>query len=110
MFLQDAQLPNAVLIEYVPDLRMMDLSTFSTERMAKLVSILREIHSAEILHSDPYPRNMMVVTVDPGRVPWIDFDRAQTFSKPPTQRQLGWFAHEAEMMDYFAKALVSSPT
>jgi Lipopolysaccharide kinase (Kdo/WaaP) family len=108
MFLEHDLLPNAVLLEYVSDMQMIDLSTFSTERIQKLFHILREIHNAKVLHHDPYPRNMMVVPGEPDRVLWIDFDRAQTFPKPLTQRQQGWFTEEVEFVELFAKALVSS--
>ena len=110
MFIGDKLLPNAILIEYIPHMQMINLSTFTPSRMSKLVDILEKIHAAGVLHNDPYPRNMMVVPGNPDRVLWIDFDRAQTFSKALTERQQGWFDEEVEMMDYFAKALVSCTT
>ena len=109
MFLNDKLLPNAILIEYVPHMQMIDLSTFSLARMDRLVGLLKRIHAARVLHDDTYPRNMMIVPGDPGRALCIDFDRAQTFDlhKALTREQQEWFEEEAEMMDYFAKALVN---
>lgn len=110
MFLRDEFLPNAILIEYIPHMQMIDLQTFSTDRMNKFVNILKDIHRAKVLHHDPYPRNMMVVPGDPERILWIDFDRAQTYSGELTPRQQKRFDHEVELVDYFAKALVSGTT
>jgi serine/threonine protein kinase len=107
MFLNDEFLPNAILIEYIPKMQMIDLSTFSKDRLDKLVSILKEIHGAKILHRDPYPRNMMVVPGNPDRILWIDFDRAQIYSNPLTPRQREWFDGEAELMKELAEGLVS---
>lgn len=79
-FLKDKLLPNAIIIEYIPDLHEIDLSTFSEYRVATLRSILKSIPGVGIYHGDPYPRNMMVQE-NSERVLWIDFDRVQTFSK-----------------------------
>lgn len=87
MFLQHDLLPNAILIEHIPHMEMMDLPTFSTDRLNKLVSILKEIHVAKVLHRDPCPRNMMIVPGRPDRVLWIDFDRVQIYSSPLTASQ-----------------------
>ncbi|PLB48836.1 hypothetical protein P170DRAFT_455668 [Aspergillus steynii IBT 23096] len=59
-FLEDTEYPNAILIEYVPDIAMIDPSNFSAQRTHKLRDILSEIHQAGVYHADPYPRNMMV--------------------------------------------------
>lgn len=91
-------------------MQMIDLDTFSAERMNKFVDILTEIHRAKVLNHDPCPRNMMVVHRDGERIPWIDFDRAQTYSEELTPRQQKRFDHEVELVDYFAKALVSGTT
>jgi hypothetical protein len=107
MFLDHDLSPNAILVEYVPHLQMVDLSTFSRDLLQRLVTILEAIHGAKVLHMDPYPRNMMIVVGTPDRALWLDFDRAQTFSDPLTPQQQVWFDEEMEMMVYFAKALVS---
>ncbi len=107
MFLEHELLPNAILIEYIPRMQMIDLPTFSTDRLNKLVGILEEMHNTKILHRDPYPRNMMIVPGNPDRVLWIDFDRAQTYSAPLTKRQREWFHDEDQLMKEFAEGLVS---
>lgn len=90
-FLDDNLLPNAILIEYIPNLQQIGLYTFSKEKVNKLHQILAEIHQARVYHADPYPQNMMVQEGS-DRVHWLDFDRAQT--SPTTQSQLvsgsGW--------------------
>ncbi|KAE8149559.1 hypothetical protein BDV25DRAFT_130264 [Aspergillus avenaceus] len=104
-FLDDSQPPNAVLLEYVPDMQEIDLSTFSVKRVSQLRQILSEIHAAGVYHGDPFPRNMMVQK-DSDRVLWVDFDRAQTFSLDSiTARQRQWLDEEDELVDYFVAAL-----
>ena len=105
-FLGDS--PNAILLEYVPGIRPISLANYSKRRLDKLRSILSEIHDAGIIHGDPYPRNIMVQESS-DRVLWIDFDRAQTFTpQSMNRRHTNWLEEEAEMMDYFVKALVGS--
>jgi serine/threonine protein kinase len=105
MFLGDKLPPNAVLIEYVPNIQPIDLSNFSLQYLREFGHVLEEIHRAGILHGDPKPRNM-VVSWDQGRVLWIDFDSAQTFSESLSTRQRTWIKEEDEMMEYFVEALV----
>lgn len=107
MFLGDKLPPNAVLIVYVPNIQPIDLSNFSLQYLREFTQILKDIHLAGILHGDPMPRNM-VVSKDQGRVLWIYFDSAQTFTETPSARQKLWIEEENEMVDYFVKALVSS--
>lgn len=108
MFVGDKLRPNAILIEYIPNMQEVNLSNFSMKHLLKLRHILEEIHRARVRHGDPYPRNMMIVPGSPGRALWIDFDRAQTFPEnvPLSERQSKWFQHEARMVEYFANALV----
>jgi hypothetical protein len=108
MFLSDEIPPNAVLIEYIPGVREIDLSNFSEERIVKLRRILDSMHRAKVEHGDPFPRNMMIQAGKYERVLWIDFDRANTFPEDValTPRQNKWVAEEAEIMNYFAYALV----
>ncbi|PYI10662.1 hypothetical protein BO78DRAFT_359829 [Aspergillus sclerotiicarbonarius CBS 121057] len=106
-FLEGRSRPNAILLEYIPNLRPITLSNFSEKRAHKLYQILQAIHRAGIYHGDPYPRNMMVQE-DTDRVLWIDFDRAQAFTPESLQRyQVKWLEEEADMMDYFVKALTA---
>ncbi|OGM48836.1 hypothetical protein ABOM_003013 [Aspergillus bombycis] len=106
-FLEDRLPPNAVLLEYVPDLQQIDLSTFSIDRIYRLRRILSEIHDAGVYHGDPYPRNIMVQQSS-DRVLWIDFDRAQTFFQDSiTDLQRQWLEGEIELVDYFVDALAA---
>ncbi|PYI05423.1 hypothetical protein BO78DRAFT_345697 [Aspergillus sclerotiicarbonarius CBS 121057] len=104
-FLRDRVYPKGVLLEFIPNLREIDLSTFSQDRVYKLRQILTEIHEAGVYHGDPYPRNM-VVQEGSDRVLWIDFDRAQTRNSiTPRQQQL--LDEEDELVDYFVDALAA---
>lgn len=108
MFLNDKLPPNAILIEYIPNLQQIDLSNYSPKRLAKFREILDDIHAAGVLHADPKPRNMMVSLSEDDRVLWIDFDSAQTFPEGGdlSPRQRKWVEGEDEMVDYFVDALV----
>ncbi|KAJ6185716.1 hypothetical protein N7519_007017 [Penicillium mononematosum] len=90
MFLDDKLPPNAILIEYVPNVQQIDLSNFSLRYLRQLRHILDEIHDAGVLHGDPYPRNMMI-SADQCKALWIDFDSAHTFSQSLSTRQEIWF-------------------
>ncbi|KAH8433426.1 uncharacterized protein LDX57_011060 [Aspergillus melleus] len=106
MFLNDSLPPNAILIEYIPNLQQIDLSNFSKKRLAKLREILDNIHKAKVLHGDPRPRNMMVSLAEYERVLWVDFDSAQTFPEDDLSlRQAKWVEEEVEIVDYFVDAL-----
>ena len=78
-FSQDPQWPSAIFIEYIPDMKMLDLDTYSRSHMIHFIENLRLIHGANIEHGDPMPRNMMV---SKERVIWIDFDHAVTYDLP----------------------------
>lgn len=105
-FIEDLKRPNAILIEYIPNMRMIDLSNFSEERVQKLRDILTEIHSASVYHADHYPRNMMVQN-DSNRVLWIDFDRAQTFNPDSiTPEQQEWMEFEGLYIDEYVCEIV----
>lgn len=104
--------PNATMLEYIPNLQQIELSNFSEQRLATLREILNDIHQANVLHGDAYPRNMMVSVGESGpeRVLWIDFDSAQTFPEggelSPLHKR--WIGDEVELVDYFVDALVGS--
>ncbi|KAI9824125.1 MAG: hypothetical protein M1819_001080 [Sarea resinae] len=103
MFAEDKYLPSAILIEYIPDMRMLDLATYTPKRMEKFIDGLKAIHEALVLHQDAKPHNMMVVPGDPDRVLWIDFDRAETYDEDritPEQRE--WIDHEARTVEELA--------
>lgn len=105
MFLDDKLPPNAIIIEYIPNMKQIDLSNFSRQRVETFRDILFQMHQANILHGDPKPRNMMIAK---NRILWIDFDSAQTFleNQALTSIQQKWFKEEVELMEYFVEALV----
>lgn len=90
-------------------MRIFWLDTYSKERAEGFVHGIREIHKAGVMHYDSPPRNMMVFDKDPGRVMWIDFDRAQVddgvFYSPKTiQKDL---QEEDEIVNEIGQMLVS---
>ncbi|KAE8400505.1 hypothetical protein BDV37DRAFT_257344 [Aspergillus pseudonomiae] len=106
-FLKDKLRPNAILLEFIPNIKQIDLATYTEDRAAALLEILDKIHDAGVCHGDPYPRNM-VVQPETGRVLWIDFDRAQTVSDSSiTNRQRSWMEDDtlmtSELLDLLAK-------
>lgn len=109
-FLNDKLRPNAVLMEYIPNMRQIDLSTFSEATVTRLPAIVREIHRVGVYHGDMYPRNMMVQEGS-HRVLLIDFDRAQTLSVDlglSTLRQRQLMEREERMINWFIENLVSA--
>lgn len=113
MFLEDEPPPNAALIEYIPDMQILDLSNYSKQYPDRLLDILLQLHQVRVLHGGPYPRNMMIrqgqgCQGQKGRALWIDFDKAQTLPKdqPLTARNEKWFRLEVDLMQYFAENLV----
>ncbi|GAQ42279.1 hypothetical protein ANI_1_1926094 [Aspergillus niger] len=107
MFLDDKLPPNAILIEYIPNMQAIGLENYSEQRMTKFRQILDDIHEVNVLHGDPMPRNMMVsVSGNEDRVLWVDFDSVQTFPGDGSHsRQKDWVEMEDELLDYFIVAL-----
>ncbi|KGO43564.1 hypothetical protein PEX2_083080 [Penicillium expansum] len=70
--------PNGVLMEYVPDVNIFDISNYTEERARKFHQLLMDIHEAGIVHLDPYFQNMLIQG-DSDRVLWIDYELAQIF-------------------------------
>ncbi|KKA19530.1 hypothetical protein T310_6487 [Rasamsonia emersonii CBS 393.64] len=105
-FLEDIYPPSAILLEYIPDLEMIQLQNYTNKRMDNLIEGLKELHKALIRHGDPKPRNMMVVKNDPERVIWIDFDRAETYDQDQmTQKQKALIKEEEEIVISFKDCL-----
>lgn len=105
-FDDDAYPPAAILLEYIPDLQMMDLTTFSPDRKRRFLDLVQEIHAQPILHCDIEPRHLLVQT-STDRVVLIDFDRAQTF--PPAVMSPKFekaFAEEKILIEEFFDFLV----
>ncbi|KAJ5783525.1 uncharacterized protein N7518_009202 [Penicillium psychrosexuale] len=86
--------PNGVLMEYIPDLNMIDISNYTEQRAHKLKQLLAEIHKAGILHFDLYPRNMLIQG-DSDRVLWIDYELSEIYD-PEDKRHPECFAYERE--------------
>jgi hypothetical protein len=109
MFLDDKYPPNAILLEYIPNMRRLDAGNYTKMRMENFIKGLDEIHKALVEHSDPHPRNMMVVEGDPERAIWIDFDRAQTFHLDTlTEEQKEWIAFEDKLVAEVGRDMVSN--
>ncbi|KAJ5962224.1 hypothetical protein N7501_007165 [Penicillium viridicatum] len=96
--------PNGVLMEYIPDVNMFDISNYTEERSRKLHQLLIEIHEAGIVHLDHYPRNMLIQD-DSDHVLLIDYELAQMFD-PDHPDHPRFFKRERELMDEFVEALV----
>ena len=108
MFLADEYPPSAIFLEYIPNLEMISLQTYTPQRMQNLISAIQEINRAFVLHNDPKPRNMMVVKDDPERVVWLDFDRAKTYDEQlVTDEERQSLEEEVEMVTDFQQCLVS---
>lgn len=107
MFLEDKLPPNAILIEYIPNMKMVNLSNYSKQTLDTLFAILWGMHQARVLHEDSIPRNMMVCE-NLKRLLWFDFDSAQMFPEygSLSQRHETWFAEEVETVEYFVDNMV----
>ena len=98
--------PDGVLIEYIPNIKKIDLDNYTEERVRKIRDIFFEIMDAGVIHMDDYPRNMMVQP-ETDRVLWIDFDRAQTLPYGPLDFYVqDWFEMDVGMTDQLMDELV----
>ncbi|OJD12016.1 hypothetical protein AJ78_07333 [Emergomyces pasteurianus Ep9510] len=106
-FQRDSGLPSAILIEYLPNSLPMNCVTYSKERMDKAIIGIQQIHSALVEHNDPYPKNILIITGDPERVVWIDFDVAITYPNNTYigDRENGWITEETECVKGFGVKL-----
>ncbi|KAI9934712.1 hypothetical protein ASPWEDRAFT_31074 [Aspergillus wentii DTO 134E9] len=77
-FIADKLRPSAVLIEYVPGMRELDMATYTKGRWAVALDILKMIHQAGVVHEDATDSHNVMVCPESERVLWIDFDRART--------------------------------
>jgi len=106
---------NAIFIEYIPGMQMLDIDTFSQERMERFIASLDIIHDAHILHGDPRPRNMMIVTAQGKsegksieRVLWLDFDHATTYCEALSEEEKAVLIQEALIIEQLGPLLVRS--
>jgi hypothetical protein len=79
-FAGEPEFPNALVIEFFPNLRPFELSTYSAERADQLKTTVVEIHKAGVLHDDVRQRNTKVQE-ETNRARLIDFDRAMTLRR-----------------------------
>jgi hypothetical protein len=79
-FLRDKYLPNAILLEYLPDLFSINYSNYSEKRMNIAIRGMQQIHEVALVeHLDTYTKHILIVPGPPERVMWIDFDIAVSF-------------------------------
>lgn len=104
---------NAIFIEYIPGMQMLDIGTYSKARMEKFIDGLKIIHNAHVLHDDPRPRNMMIVTAQGKaeerpmeRVMWLDFDHAKTYREPLSKEEEICIAEEDLIIEQLGPLLV----
>jgi len=91
-------------MEYIPNMKMMDLETYTPERMERFIQGMRSIHAAHVEHGDPMPRNMMIVE---NRVLWIDFDRAITYDQGSlSSKEVEDLDHEMVIVEELDSVLV----
>ena len=108
MFLDDKGPPNAILMEYIPNMQPLHPTNYSKRRMENFINGIEQIHRALVEHSDTEPRNMMVVQGDPERAIWIDFDRAQTLhAKSMTEIEKERISFEKELVVEMDECMVS---
>lgn len=85
---------------------MIQLETYTPQRMDNFLISIQEIHKALVCHKDPKPRNM-IVKDDPERVVWLDFDRAQTYHEESmTDEQKRYLEREETIVADFRRNLV----
>jgi hypothetical protein len=79
-FLRDKYLPNAILLEYLPDLFSINYSNYSEKRMNIAIRGMQQIHEVALVeYLDTYTKHILIVPGPPERVMWIDFDIAVSF-------------------------------
>lgn len=106
-FLNDKAPPCAILLEYIPDLQILDLTTFTQDRKRRFTDAMADLHRLGILHGDIQPRHLAVQSSS-DRIVIIDFDRAQNF--PPnilTPKWIRLFHNEVVRVESLLEDLVS---
>ncbi|KAJ5953208.1 serine/threonine protein kinase [Penicillium verhagenii] len=79
-FAQDMFKPRGILIEYFPNVETLNCMNYSDALYSQAIEGMRDIHRAGVQHNDIFPRNILVVSGDPDRLVWVDFDLATTFT------------------------------
>ncbi|RAH80108.1 serine/threonine protein kinase [Aspergillus japonicus CBS 114.51] len=72
--------PRAILLEYFPYAESLNCVDYSDAHLPQAIEGMHEIHRAGVHHQDIYPKNLLLVRGNPGRLVWIDFDVATTFT------------------------------
>ncbi|EER37896.1 conserved hypothetical protein [Histoplasma capsulatum H143] len=110
-FQHDTGLPCAVLMEYLPNVLLMNCVTYTKVRMEKAAIGIRKIHSALIEHNDCYPKNIVIIPGNQEKVLWIDFDVAIVYPNDAYvgERERGYMEFEAKVVESFGRKLVCYP-
>lgn len=103
-FLHDKLHPRAILLEYLPDAESLNCVNYLKSLYCMAIEGMKQIHGAHVHHRDIYPKNILLVPGEEGRVVWIDFDVATTFdSMGPSERR--YCEYEDELVAGFGEAL-----
>lgn len=107
-FNDDLYAPEAIVLEYFPNVETLNCVNYSKQRYQKAVDGIEEIHKALVHHRDVYPKNLLLVLEDPERVLWVDFDVATTYSSKETMglKREQYNFHEVELVKGFGELLV----
>lgn len=106
-FIDDPVPPAAILLEFIPDLAVFDISTFTESRKERFRRALNELHRVGVYHRDVYPRNFLV-QLSTDRILLMDYDIAQTW--PPDAIPERWQApmkKELKLADHILDCLAS---
>ncbi|KAH8820780.1 hypothetical protein F5884DRAFT_765149 [Xylogone sp. PMI_703] len=68
MFFSDRYAPNAIVLEYIPNMQMLCAENYTISRKESFVSGIREIHEALIRHCSGCLQHMMIINGNPKRV------------------------------------------
>lgn len=106
MFIKDTDLPSAMFIEHIPNMRQLHLDTFTKERMSKFFQAIKAITAALVMHNDLKLINFMIAPRE--RVVLLDFDRAKTYDKDTiTTQQQEWLREDVQIVQDLGRLLVS---
>ncbi|KAL2374416.1 hypothetical protein RJZ57_001096 [Blastomyces gilchristii] len=97
VFINDTELPSAIFIEYILNMRQLHLDIFSKDHMTKFVQVIKAITAALVMHNDLKARNFMVTSGE--RVVLLDFDRARTYNNNTiTAEQQEWLREDVQIV------------
>ena len=94
-----------VVLEYFPNAAQLTIDNV-TEKLADIaLRSLYEIHSAYVMHGDPYGRNILVLSDD--RVVWVDFNYSRTPESAHRCRRRYLFEELGKCWSHMYQELVS---